>query len=147
MNATKLQILFDGGCRPTNPGNKYGSWEVLLDTQPIYKESRVEFGWGTNNEAEFEALLAALKWTVAELGKGGFDQGIYTLLMFTDSTIVRNRVQTRRTAFSGQAGSKARDVSQRMGRLTSECLLWLSRFKSWTIEWRGRQDNVMRFGH
>jgi hypothetical protein len=50
----KVEIFFDGGCLG-NPGQKYGSFQVLLDGRPIASRSRVGFGHGTNNEAEFNS--------------------------------------------------------------------------------------------
>ena len=55
----KVEIYFDGGCLG-NPGQKYGSFQVKLDGREIVKRSRVDFGFGTNNEAEFNALKLAL---------------------------------------------------------------------------------------
>ena len=98
MKTETIQIHFDGGCRPTNPGNKYGSWEVLLNGKSVHKKGRVEFGWGTNNEAEFEALEGALSWCVENLRNGGFDSNSFRLEMFTDSTVVKNRVAGRNTS-------------------------------------------------
>lgn len=145
-----IKIMFDGGCRPTNPGNKYGSWEVTLDdfirpanpTGSVYKVSQVEFGWGTNNEAEFNALQAALAWTAKELQVGGFEPNIYTLSVFTDSLVVKSRIQKRRT--NVKVGD---DVTARLGPLTRECLSWMDWFKSWEIFWRARDFNVNQFGH
>ena len=142
--------MFDGGCRPTNPGNKYGSWEVTLDdfigpsnpTGSVFKANQMEFGQGTNNEAEFNALYAALSWTCKELQVGGFDPSIYTLSVFTDSTVVRNRIQKRHISDNAK-----NDVHKRMGALTRECLSWMDWFKSWNISWRPRDYNVNQFGH
>jgi ribonuclease HI len=55
----EVEIYFDGGCLG-NPGQKYGSFQVKLDGKEIVKRSRVDFGFGTNNEAEFNALKLAL---------------------------------------------------------------------------------------
>ena len=51
----EVEIYFDGGCLG-NPGQKYGSFQVLFDGKQIASRSRAEFGHGTNNEAEFNAL-------------------------------------------------------------------------------------------
>ena len=59
----KAEIYFDGGCLG-NPGQKYGSFQVKLDDKEIIKRSRVDFGFGTNNEAEFNALKLALDESV-----------------------------------------------------------------------------------
>lgn len=139
-----IEIHFDGGCKPTNPGNKYGSFEVLLAlphaTRQVGKVARMEFGWGTNNEAEFDSLLAALGWTVHGLWRGGFEVGRYELFLFTDSTILANRVRERNTA--GNAGP-----AKRMADLTKQVLAQLELFKMWNIQWYSREANVARFGH
>ena len=67
-----IEIHFDGGCRPTNPGNTYGSFEVQLNHKQVFKASRIELGWGTNNEAEYRALIEALKWTLENLLKAAW---------------------------------------------------------------------------
>jgi len=54
----KAEIFFDGGCLG-NPGQKYGSFQIKLDGKEILKRVRVDFGFGTNNEAEFNALKLA----------------------------------------------------------------------------------------
>lgn len=142
MAMNLIEIHFDGGCRPTNPGNKYGSFEVLLNNSQVFKASRVEFGYGTNNEAEFDALCMALDWTVENLLNGGFDPSIYTVKMFTDSTILKNRIKNRRTTVRG-----GREPSRRMAKLTRKCLSKLTLFHLWDIEWHRRDSNVSRFGH
>lgn len=135
-----ITIQFDGGCKPTNPGNKYGSYEVLLNGLSVFKASRVEFGWGTNNEAEFDSLIAALNFTVENLLNGGFDTREYDVSLFTDSTIVRNRLNGSKVKSKGEAGI-------RMLELAHKCLLRLYQFKSYSIEWQPREHNVKRFGH
>ena len=57
--SSQVEIYFDGGCLG-NPGKKYGSFQVKLDGKEILKRTRVQFGHGTNNEAEFNALKLAL---------------------------------------------------------------------------------------
>jgi ribonuclease HI len=136
----QIEIYFDGGCRPTNPGNKYGSFEVQLDCKQVFKACRIEFGFGTNNEAEFNALNEALKWTCENLTKAGLSPRHYHISMFSDSTIVINRIK-------GENISRRGEASQRMAALTSECLSRLAYFRGWNITWRGRQNNVDRFGH
>lgn len=136
----QLEIHFDGGCRPTNPGNKYGSFEVQLDCKRVCLVSQQELGWGTNNEAEFEILMAALDWTAANLFRGGFELGSYRVCLFTDSTIVEGRLRQEKCGGKGEA-------ARRMGNLTAQCLARLEPFKSWAVTWRRRDHNVARFGH
>ena len=135
-----ITIRFDGGCRPTNPGNKYGSYSVHLDDVEIFKASRIELGFGTNNEAEFESLLSALKWTVENMAVGGFSPSEYTLKMYSDSMILVNRI-------NGRNKTRKSEPQRRMFDLSAKCLAYCSMFKVFDIEWNGREHNVARFGH
>lgn len=135
-----IQIYFDGGCRPSNPGNKYGSYEVLMDGVNVHTVSEQEFGFGTNNEAEFESLLSALEWTLKSLVDYGYSPSQYRLSIFTDSMIVRNRI-------SGQHKSNRSEPQQRMSALTRRCHDWIEKFGGMEIVWQPREANVERFGH
>lgn len=135
-----IEIHFDGGCRPTNPGNKYGSFEVQLDKKQVCLVSRMELGWGTSNEAEFDILIEALRWTFKQLCLGGFSPSLYEIRLFTDSTIVANRIKNRNC--QGKS-----EPAKRMGNLTRQCLAKLGVFGLWSIQWNGRASNVERFGH
>ncbi len=130
-----ITIHFDGGCQP-NPGNKYGSFEVLLDGIRVHKAERVKLGWGTNNEAEFDIFIEALKWVQNELPKGGFEPHKFDLEAFTDSTIVRNRLV--KPHLRGNS---------RMWKLANRCLAIALKFRSFRANWNRRDRNVARFGH
>lgn len=138
MNTIKIQ--FDGGCRPTNPGNKYGSYRIELNGKLVHQSNRVELGWGTNNEAEFEALIMALEWAHDNLGRDGYQPKDFDVHMITDSTIVRNRINGR---YRGGKGEPA----QRMARLCGMCREYLAKFRSDEIEWMSREVNMSTFGH
>lgn len=140
-----IYIYFDGGCRPTNPGNKYGSYEILLSKKQrtqvqhrdrIKKGSEIELGHGTSNEAEFDILLKALDWTVRHLWCAGFNASDFHLQLFTDSRIVASRLD-----------GSTRGKNPRMIALGVQCLKILKGFKAWRIDWHGRNANVDRFGH
>ena len=135
-----ITIYFDGGCRPTNPGNKYGSCEVMLDGTSVKTISEMALGWGTNNEAEFEILIVALEVTLHLLEDYGFDPKHYRVNLFTDSTIVRNRINgSNRTCRS--------DPQRRMFERATCCNGFLARFGTSEIHWHRRENNVARFGH
>jgi ribonuclease HI len=136
----KIVIRFDGGCRPTNPGNKYGSYSVEMGGQQIALVSRVEFGFGTNNEAEFDALESALKWTVSQLETAGNIPAFFDLEMWSDSTIVANRI-------AGHNRSVKTEPQQRMNDRAIKCLCVIMLFHSFRIFWNERDNNVSRFGH
>lgn len=134
-------ICFDGGCRPKNPGNKYGSFEVNLNGRQVRLESRFELGWGTNNEAEFEALEAALNWTVIELARSGNNPAQFDLMLYSDSTIVVNRMN------NGRNWKSKNEPQIRMAERAARCRRFTDQFKSCRAKWNPRDANVARFGH
>ncbi len=135
-----ISIYFDGGCRPTNPGNKYGSYEVILNGRQLHRISELELGRGTNNEAEFEILIEALKWTVDAIRAFGNEPIDFDLELFSDSTVVINRL-------AGRFSKVKTEPQQRMAARANECLKRLILFRSFKAKWRGRESNVKRFGH
>ena len=136
----QITIYFDGGARPTNPGNKYGSFEVQLEGRTVFKASRIELGYGTSNEAEYDTLNSALKWTHENLMVAGLPMIKYSATVYTDSTVVHGRISSRSTKGKGEAAA-------RMIALSKQCLARLAYFGHWQIVWQGRQGNVDRFGH
>ena len=94
----KAEIYFDGGCLG-NPGQKYGSFQVKLDGKEIVKRSRVNFGFGTNNEAEFNALKLALDEAMRLFQEKAVELKSLSLVIETDSTIVRNRLVVKNVVF------------------------------------------------
>lgn len=139
----KIEIRFDGGCKP-NPGMKYGSFNVLIDHTEVLRQSRVELGPGTNNEAEFNTLEMALYRTLKLLADGQRDPGDYRVRILTDSTIVRNRLvgKNRLKVFPKSKESSLRMISEASKILKALCI-----FSSWSICWVPRQQNVLNFGH
>jgi ribonuclease HI len=136
----KAEIYFDGGCLG-NPGQKYGSFQVKLDGKEIVKRSRVDFGFGTNNEAEFNALKLALDEAMRLFQEKAVELKSLSLVIETDSTIVRNRLVVKNVVF------KKYPSSQRMFALANECLEIMNRFGKFQVIWKGRANNVERFGH
>ena len=136
----KAEIYFDGGCLG-NPGQKYGSFQVKLDGKEIVKRSRVDFGFGTNNEAEFNALKLALDEAMRLFQEKAVELKSLSLVIETDSTIVRNRLVVKNVVF------KKYPSSQRMFALANECLEIMNQFGKFQVIWKGRANNVERFGH
>jgi ribonuclease HI len=138
----KSVIHFDGGCSP-NPGAKYGSYSIQLGEFYI-ERVRFDLGHGTNNEAEFESLLMALK----ELSKAAFKANVphdtMSVSIFTDSTIVRNWLQ-RFERFNPSKCKNERRLA--MSKLAAQCVEMLKYFQSFSIEWNSRDVNVQKFGH
>ena len=130
---TLINIYFDGGARPTNPGKGYGSYEVQSLVKELnHKASRQEFGEPlSNNQAEYLALIAALKWLRHQVADGN-----YRLMIWTDSKLVRCQV-------ARQWKTKCVHILE----LRDEVLELLAPYKHWEIYWHGRNNNVARFGH
>lgn len=139
-----IQIHFDGGCRPTNPGNCYGSFEVVLENKQVQKNSRFELGFGTNNDAEFLSLEKALTWTLENLAESGNSPASFDLEIISDSTIVVNRLMGN---YHGTSKQKKSEPGQRMAKHAEVCLGKMIRFKTFKAQWKGRANNVTRFGH
>lgn len=140
MTAT---IRFDGGCKP-NPGKKYGSFQIIFDDCFCLQKNRFKLGFGTNNEAEFEALEAALNQTIKACIKAAVDPSRLAIEIFTDSTIVQNRVR-----YFGKAKvNRAKDPrGAAMEDMAAKCVGILIRLKSYSITWNERANNVSIFGH
>lgn len=150
---TKLTIHFDGGCNP-NPGEMYGSYSIQINGFEAHKESRLPLGRGTNNEAEFKTLIAAIQKTCVFVEQSRMDKSDITVDIVTDSKIVMNRVSGRRRNTPGmlrryeeQYGKKAVESAQRMQALAEQCIKPLILFHAYEIRWAPREHNVNRFGH
>lgn len=135
-----IEVYFDGGCGPTNPGMKYGSFSVSLNGVEAFRESRFPLGFGTNNEAEFESLLNALQKVRVQLIAGGLSEESFSIRLYSDSTIVVNRL-------NGRNRTNRSEPQRRMFALTVRCLEFLKHFASVKVSWYKRENNVARFGH
>ncbi|WP_321418217.1 ribonuclease HI family protein [uncultured Methanomethylovorans sp.] len=115
-------IQFDGGAVP-NPGTRVIGI-ILLDDNHVLKEiSRKLDGIGTNNEAEYSALIEGLKQALA--------LGWTEILVHGDSKLVVNQV----------AGSWKVNKDN-LKPLNAEAKTLLSKFKSVKIEWILREKNA-----
>lgn len=87
-----IGIVFDGGSRG-NPGQGYGSY-VLRWPGEQQQIVRLRFGNRvTNNEAEYDTLLAALDAVLKRLRDGGADPKTARLEVRGDSLLVINQVK------------------------------------------------------
>ena len=137
----QIKIYFDGGCQP-NPGSKYCSYEVVIDGLSVIRKERVDLGYGTNNEAEFEALIEALKDLKAHAAAGALKASACSVE--TDSKIVVKRLTNGNRLHTKPAW---REASERMFNLANRVLDFEPMFSSFSVRWKGRESNVERFGH
>lgn len=133
-----IMLEFDGGCQP-NPGQRYGSWLATINGESVSACTRQEFGYGTNNEAEFLALEQALYWLSVEPA-----HRLNQVFIWTDSMIVYWRLNPdRKVKKPGLPGTDRARMDEYAGR----CLFLLKRFRNYAISWRSRAHNVATFGH
>ncbi len=87
-----IEIIFDGGSRG-NPGFGYGSYALRW---PGRAEQIVQLKFGqqvTNNEAEYDTLIAALEATLKRLRDAGADPQTARLIIRGDSLLVLNQIK------------------------------------------------------
>ncbi len=86
-------IVSDGGSRGNGSklAEAYGSYQLSARTGQ-QETVRLQFGHGTNNEAEYQALLAALEDLTARIRRADRSPAAYSLIVQTDSQLVANQV-------------------------------------------------------
>lgn len=128
-NRMTITVNFDGGADP-NPGAGYGSWRISVNGQLWQQRNRVQFGENvTNNEAEYLALLDALK-VVAHFGDR------IRLEVLSDSQLVVN-----------QSSGKWKAKCKRMAALRDRVWGFTRRVAGASFKWVPRERNVELFGH
>ena len=91
MSSAEFSLIFDGGSRG-NPGEAYGSFRLQRPGEKIPPAERLRFGHGTNNEAEYLALIAGLQRLHRELRQSGLEPNAVRLKVSGDSRLVINQV-------------------------------------------------------
>ncbi len=133
-NEAEYTIIFDGGSRG-NPGDGYGSYE--LRTHAERRIERLTFGKNvTNNEAEYQTLIAALHDVVNRLTASGTDPKMSTLAVRGDSQLVIFQV-------TGKWKVKTPHIRP----LHAEATALLARFKRADVQWQPRAMSVRTLGH
>jgi len=85
-------------------------------------------------------LKLALDEAVERFQAEAIDLKTLSLLVETDSTIVKNRLVVKNVVF------KKYPSSQRMFALANEYLGVMNQFGKFNVVWKGRANNVERFG-
>jgi ribonuclease HI len=130
-----IQIVFDGGSKG-NPGKGYGSYELRWPgVQP--QVVRLQFGNNvTNNEAEYDTLIAVLEAVLKRLQEGGADPATAQLDIRGDSLLVIN-----------QALDKWKVKEERLRVRCQRVRQLLARFGRWRLSHHDRAHSVERLGH
>jgi ribonuclease HI len=111
-------IVFDGGSRG-NPGQGYGSYALTRVQDGARRLERLEFGGGyTNNEAEYDTLIAALQDLVQRIEEAGRQPREFSLEIRGDSALVIHQIQGRwkaKEARMAERRDRARELLRRFG--------------------------------
>jgi len=109
-------IVFDGGSRG-NPGQGYGSYAITRLQDGARRIERLEFGGGyTNNEAEYDTLIAALEDLAHRIEEAGRQPKEFSLEIRGDSALVINQIQGRWKAKDARMAER-RDRARELLRL------------------------------
>jgi ribonuclease HI len=130
----KRTLVFDGGSRG-NPGPAYGSFLVLDERGRRIGGRRLNFGRGTNNEAEYRTLIAGLRWLL-DGPRGVPSPQRVDLEIRGDSRLVLSQL-------SGAWKAK----NKRMRALRDEARQLLARFGHVRYVQQPRSESVRLLGH
>jgi ribonuclease HI len=129
-------LVFDGGSKG-NPGWGYGSYAITRVQDGAQRLERLDFGKGyTNNEAEYDSLLAALQDLCQRIEEGGRQPEEFVLEVRGDSALVIKQIQ---------GNWKARDP--RMKERRDHCRELLQRFAKVELKAQPREERVRVLGH
>jgi ribonuclease HI len=129
-------LTFDGGSRG-NPGWGYGSYLITRVQDGAQRLERLDFGDGyTNNEAEYDALIAALEDLIQRIEAADRQPEEFALEVRGDSALVINQLQGTWRAKE----PRMRDRRNRCGQL-------LGRFGAVTLKAHPREESVRLLGH
>jgi len=135
-------LIFDGGSKG-NPGAGYGSYALSrrsagVGSRRVYEHPhRLEFeDEVTNNEAEYDTLIAALESLLREMAARGEDPAQHTLEVRGDSRLVMQQLQ-------GYWKAKEERMRERRNR----ALKLLRRFGDFRLKEVPRSESVSVLGH
>ncbi len=131
----RVSLVFDGGSKG-NPGPTYGS--VLIKSKGLPRQSikRLIWGRGTNNEAEYRALIGGVRELLSCLTSNGIDPGAVDLRIKGDSSLVLN-----------QLAGTWKVKSPRMRDLRDEAAPLIKRFGAVKYIHHDRKYSVRLLGH
>jgi ribonuclease HI len=130
-----IVVIFDGGSRG-NPGQGYGSYALRWPGQP---QQIVQLRFGdrvTNNEAEYDTLIAALEAILKRLAEAGAPPTTARVEIRGDSLLVINQVK-------GQWEAKEPRLQVRRDRVRA----LLAELGEWQLIHHGREHSVQTLGH
>jgi ribonuclease HI len=129
-------LVFDGGSKG-NPGQGYGSYAITRVQDGARRLERLSFGDGyTNNEAEYDALIAALRDLLGRIEDAERQPQEFALEIRGDSALVINQLR---------GTWKAKEA--RMRKRRDQCLRLLRQFGVVVFKTQPREESVRILGH
>ncbi len=128
-------LVFDGGSKG-NPGLSYGSYRLQEKGRKPFRPIRIEFGHGTNNEAEYKALIAGLEALIGMVESEKIDPAACRVEIRGDSQLVLNQLR---------GDWKVKNL--RMRTLCDKAQDLLSRFADQRFHHQSRNRTVEILGH
>jgi probable phosphoglycerate mutase len=128
-------LVFDGGSIG-NPGQAYGSVRLNRPGERAGTPRRFDFGRGTNNEAEYRALIEGFKALLETLEAESVNPASVALEVRGDSRLVINQLE-----------GKWKIKSPSMRQLHDEAYELSLRFDSVAYVHQGRSDTIRALGH
>jgi len=129
-------LVFDGGSKG-NPGPGYGSYAITRTRDGAQRLERLEFGDGyTNNEAEYDTLIAALRDLIGRIEEAGRHPREFAVEVRGDSALVIYQLQGR---------WKVKEP--RMRDRWDECSRLLQRLGAVELKTQPREESVRILGH
>ncbi len=126
------EIVFDGGALG-NPGKGYGSYEITANSQ-VVRHQREDYGDNvTNNQAEYQTLIEALKWLAMDLGASASSTRV---VVNGDSLLVLNQLL-----------GKWKVKNEGLRPLHQEASQLIRKFHNVALIWHARSNSVKRLGH
>ncbi len=131
-SAATFEIVFDGGALG-NPGKGYGSYEITSQ-RAIVRHQREDYGDNvTNNQAEYQTLIEALKWLATERGESAKATRV---VVNGDSLLVLNQLLGKWKVKNEGLRPLHREAAQLIGKFQDVALIW-----------HARSNSVKRLGH
>ena len=116
------------------PPNQPTMMEKITSNGSVLRHIRHEYGNNvTNNQAEYQTLIEALKWLQNEIGDSRKSASI---AVFGDSLLVINQLQ-----------GKWKVKNEGLRPLVREAIQLISGFGHLTLNWHARSNSVKRLGH
>jgi ribonuclease HI len=129
-------LIFDGGSRG-NPGQGYGSYAITRTQDGAQRLERLHLGDGyTNNEAEYDSLIAALQDLLARIEEAERQPQEFSLEIRGDSALVINQVR-----------GKWKAKEPRMKARRDQCLRLVRQFGVVVFKLQPREESVRVLGH